>query len=177
MALDKVVDSAVLDGALAATADAIRAKTSGTDKIRWDNETGFQSAVEAIQGSSGGGTMESGELTLTSANYYKITIPVASKKSHVLVFAKNLSDLIVDPNISPAVARRLSFLYGAQGVGFLEVGIAANYDATRGFNNGDCYWYDTSEQAHGKVVFNADSINIVVAYSPMNIGDFCWVAW
>lgn len=45
MALDKVIDSAKLDGALTATADAIRAKTGGTSKIIWNETTGFSDAI------------------------------------------------------------------------------------------------------------------------------------
>ena len=179
MAYDKVIDSATLDAGMVATANAIREKTGQAGAIPWENDKGFSAAVAGIQvgGGSGGGTMESGELTLTSANFYTITIPVSSKKSHVIVYAKNLSELIVDPNISPAVARRISFLYGAEGVGLIENGIQAKYIANIGMATGDCYMYDASEQAEGKAIFNADSINIKVSYSSMNIGDFCWVAW
>lgn len=53
MAYDKVVDSARLDGALTATADAIRDKTGGVDNIQWDADTGFAAAVDAI--TTGGG--------------------------------------------------------------------------------------------------------------------------
>lgn len=45
MALDKVVDSAILDGALTATANAIREKTGKTDKIVWDKTKGFSATV------------------------------------------------------------------------------------------------------------------------------------
>lgn len=48
MAYDKVVDSAALDSALTATADAIRAKTGSEDAIAWDAEKGFAGAVEGI---------------------------------------------------------------------------------------------------------------------------------
>lgn len=45
MPYDKIVDSAKLDGALTATADAIRAKTGGTSKIIWNETTGFSDAI------------------------------------------------------------------------------------------------------------------------------------
>ncbi len=48
MAYDKLVDSAKLDGALKSTADAIRAKTGGTDNIPWSETEGFKSAVGNI---------------------------------------------------------------------------------------------------------------------------------
>lgn len=53
MAYDKLVDSAQLDGALTATADAIRAKTSDTAPIAWDADDGFAAAVEGIADSAG----------------------------------------------------------------------------------------------------------------------------
>lgn len=54
MALDKVIDSAKLDAALTATAEAIRAKTGSSDPIQWDEETGFKATVEAMEVGGGG---------------------------------------------------------------------------------------------------------------------------
>lgn len=49
MAYDKIIiDSAKFEGAVKATADAIRAKTRGTEKLPWDESTGFASSVSAI---------------------------------------------------------------------------------------------------------------------------------
>lgn len=50
MAYDKVVDSAKLNSAITASADAIRAKTGDTAKIPWDESTGFSSAISQIKG-------------------------------------------------------------------------------------------------------------------------------
>ena len=52
MAYDKVVDSAALDAAMTYTANRIRNKTGGTDKIAWDSAKGFGDAVDAITGGS-----------------------------------------------------------------------------------------------------------------------------
>ena len=49
MAYDKVIDSAKLNSAMTATANAIREKTGDTNTILWNENTGFTSAVEAIQ--------------------------------------------------------------------------------------------------------------------------------
>lgn len=54
MALDKLVDSARLDGALSATADAIRNVKDSTDPIEWDADTGFADALDGISGGGGG---------------------------------------------------------------------------------------------------------------------------
>ena len=48
MALDKLVDSTQIDGAMTATANAIRGKTGHSSAIAWDLTNGFKSAVEAI---------------------------------------------------------------------------------------------------------------------------------
>lgn len=48
MSIDKTIDSAQLDGALRATANAIRAKTGDSAQIAWDASAGFSSAVDAI---------------------------------------------------------------------------------------------------------------------------------
>lgn len=50
MAYDKVVDSAKLDAAVTASANAIRAKTGETAKIPWDETSGFASAISQIKG-------------------------------------------------------------------------------------------------------------------------------
>lgn len=49
MAFDKVIDSALLDAGMTATANAIRAKTGGSSPIAWDSANGFKVAVEEIE--------------------------------------------------------------------------------------------------------------------------------
>ena len=86
MAIDKVIDSAQLDGALKASADAIRAKTGGADLIQFDPATGFAAAVAAV--STGGGTlgMKTGTVTLTES-YTNIDIEHGcGKLPHTVVF-------------------------------------------------------------------------------------------
>lgn len=51
---DAVVDSARLDGALTATAEAIREKTGNTESIPFDMDEGFKAAVDNIE--TGGNT-------------------------------------------------------------------------------------------------------------------------
>ena len=48
MAHDKLIDSAKLDGAMTATADAIRGKTGKTADIPWNESTGFASEIASI---------------------------------------------------------------------------------------------------------------------------------
>ena len=67
MAFDKLVDSVKLDGAITATANAIREKTETTEKIAWNPETGFSDAIEAIEvGGSGG----SSSVSKKDVNFY-----------------------------------------------------------------------------------------------------------
>ena len=66
MALDKVVDSAVLDAGMKSVADAIRAKAGTTDMLAWPD--GFKSAVEGIQTGGGGGTTS--DAAMKDVNFY-----------------------------------------------------------------------------------------------------------
>lgn len=92
MAYDKVVDSAKLDAGMTATANAIRAKTGGTEKIPWDSATGFKTAVEEIQ--TGGGTEDlSAELEAQDALISALEEAVAGKAAG--------GGTVEPPNIQP----------------------------------------------------------------------------
>ena len=65
MALDKVVDSAVLDAGMKSVADAIRAKTGTTDLLAWPD--GFKTAVDGIQ--TGGSTAPGAPGDITFYDY------------------------------------------------------------------------------------------------------------
>ena len=66
MALDKVVDSAVLDAGMKSVADAIRAKAGTTDLLAWPD--GFKAAVEGIQTGGGGGSTS--DAVMKDVNFY-----------------------------------------------------------------------------------------------------------
>ena len=70
MALDKVVDSAVLDAGMKSVADAIRAKTGTTNLLAWPD--GFKAAVEGIQ-TGGGQAFQCG--TVVSADGTNLVVP------------------------------------------------------------------------------------------------------
>ena len=59
MALDKVVDSAVLDAGMTSVANAIRAKTGNADMLVWPD--GFAAAISVIE-TGGGGKYQAGTL-------------------------------------------------------------------------------------------------------------------
>ena len=65
MALDKVVDSAVLDACMKSVADAIRAKAGITNQLVWPE--GFKTAVDGIQ--TGGGTTPGAPGDITFYDY------------------------------------------------------------------------------------------------------------
>lgn len=54
MAFDTVIDKAQLEGAITASANAIRGKTGSTEMIPWDAGTGFADAISAIETGGGG---------------------------------------------------------------------------------------------------------------------------
>ena len=66
MALDKVVDSAMLDAGMKSVADAIRAKAGTTDMLAWPD--GFKAAVDGIQTGGGGGTTS--DVAMKDVNFY-----------------------------------------------------------------------------------------------------------
>ena len=66
MALDKVVDSAVLDAGMKSVADAIRAKAGITNQLVWPE--GFKTAVEGIQTGGGGGSTS--DVVMKDVNFY-----------------------------------------------------------------------------------------------------------
>lgn len=93
MAYDKVVDSARLDGALTATADAIRGKTGSADGIQWDADTGFAAAIAAIAGgSSSGVAVESGTF-IPSADVSDFTVDVPQVVRDNCIFVTCAGDL------------------------------------------------------------------------------------
>lgn len=67
MAIDKAVDSAALEAALKASADAIREKTGDTATIPWDAAKGFAEAIAAIE--AGGGDVTINGLTVLSGTF------------------------------------------------------------------------------------------------------------
>lgn len=167
MAYDKVINSAKLDADLTAVADAIR--TKGGTYAPLSFPSGFIGAVQGLQ--VGGGNVEQGEITTTSANSYGFTIPVSSRKTHLLVYLKSITNQIA--NAPGQNGSRV--LFAADGDGRIEVAPSKNASTTHTFN-GASYWYD-SAHATNKVTFNNTSIVVTQFYSPWGTGSYDWIAW
>lgn len=89
MAIDKAVDSGVLDTALTYTAERIRAKTGSVDQIAWDAEKGFGDTVDGIQNVGG---VE--HLTFTpTENTQSVEIPFNKTfdSFYVVVYCSNIT--------------------------------------------------------------------------------------
>ena len=87
MALDKVVDSAMLDAGMKSVADAIRAKAGTTDLLAWPD--GFKAAVDGIQTGGGGGSTS--DAVMKDVNFYDYDGTLVA--SYTLAEAKALTTL------------------------------------------------------------------------------------
>lgn len=97
MAIDKVVDSARLDGAIGATAEKIREKTGASAKIAWDEEKGFADAVGAIQAGGGGEDLLAASLGDALENYHSDDVKKVS--SYAFYQRKKLKSVSL-PNVT-----------------------------------------------------------------------------
>lgn len=117
MALDKVVDSAVLDAGMTAVADAIRAKAGTTEPLAWPD--GFKAAIEAISGGGGTGlAYDMGEFVLEAdttggANTY-ISHNLGEKPGFILVWT---DDYVGVTNPDETYATALGFVWFNQIMG------------------------------------------------------------
>lgn len=149
---------------LTAIADAIRTKTGSTEKLTLAQ---MPTEIAAIQG---GGSMETGEFVGTSSTFWAFTIPVSSKKTHLLVYPKSFADMWSQDTTS-----RERMLVAIDGIGHVQMSPGQQTDETA-VNNGSSRWYFAGD-SRNTVVFHDDSINVTLQYSPWAIGEYCWYAW
>lgn len=115
MALDKVIDSAVLDAGMTAVADAIRAKAGTTDPLAWPD--GFKAAIEAISGGGGTGlAYDMGEFVLEADTTGLIYIShnLGEKPGFILVWT---DDYVGVTNPDETNATSLGFVWFNQIMG------------------------------------------------------------
>lgn len=102
MALDKVVDSAVLDAGMTSVANAIRAKTGNADMLAWPD--GFKMAVDGIQSGSASGIYMARVTPETDSNELKIQHNLGTTDILLAVaFAETLGE--ITPSFNGAVAK------------------------------------------------------------------------
>lgn len=78
----KIVDGTILDTALSATADAIRARTGESGEIVWNEQSGFAGAVSAI---AGGSKIAMGSVSYLSTTSKMTVTGLPFKPNHVIV--------------------------------------------------------------------------------------------
>lgn len=88
MAFDKVIDSQQLDGAIKATADAIRTKTFNKNPIPWDKETGFAENIKKLKTTTGFlmGSFEVKENQRVTETIPLVLNGLKGKPKHVVAF-------------------------------------------------------------------------------------------
>jgi hypothetical protein len=90
MAIDKAVDSAVLDANLTSIADTIRAKAGTSDKLAFP--AGFAEAIAAIEagGGSAGGVEIKSETFIPAEDTHTFIVSIGSKKPIFRFLAPNI---------------------------------------------------------------------------------------
>ena len=151
MALDKVVDSAMLDAGMKSVADAIRAKTGTTDLLAWPD--GFKAAVEGIQ-TGGGQAFQCG--TVVSADGTNLVVPCTL--DNILIVRKyvtNAKNVVYLLNATLLVADGLKIQIGSNSNGNLtNQGIGAS----------------SITKQNGQTTFTQTTSN------KFN-GEYCYIAW
>lgn len=156
---------------MTAIADAIRDKTGDTAAMTLDAMATAIAGIQVSAGSEAVVGMETGSLTTNAGNYYGFSIPVTSKKSHVVVWPKDTTKMI-----RTDVTGRFMFLYAVAG----DTHIQANLPQTNAGETqrlGSSRWYNTDASNLGRTVFNDTSIDITIGHHLWASGSYLWCAW
>lgn len=145
------LESAARLAALRDKADAVTGESS-------DTLAGAVNALIAGFGSGGGGgSMESGEVVLTTSHLNRFAIPVTSKKSHFVMYPKVFEDETHNSG-------RISYWLVVDGWGEVNV------------RKGGATYLFASEKMH--TTFNDASIDFYTNYECVyNEGNYYWFAW
>lgn len=117
------------------------------------------------------GNIESGELTNTVASW-SLSIPVSSKKSHILIIPKSLSETLG----SYASAKASYAIYADEDGGIIEASLIGTQNTDTRLCTGASYWYDEEQSTYG-AVFTETSIDLTFGYTSFGAGEFKWFAW
>ncbi len=159
------LESAARLAALRDKADAVTGESSAT----------LAGAVDALisgfgSGGGSGGSLESGEFVGMASTYWKFTIPVTTKKSHLIVLPKSFYTMWANDNTN-----RERLLVAVEGIGHIQA-TPGNETTSTEIQNGASRWYFAGDDKN-TVVFNNESIQVTPQYSPWAIGDYLWFAW
>lgn len=148
--------------------DSANAATGNTDA---DLSTAVGSLIVGFgQGGSNGGGIETGEFVSTASTYWAFSIPVSSKKSRFVILPKSFSDMWAQDNTN-----RERIIVAIEGIGHVQCNPGNPTESTE-ITAGVSRWYFAGDPGN-TVVFNEDSINVSVQYSPWAIGEYYWFAW
>ena len=188
MALDKVIDSAVLDAGLTSVADAIRAKGGTSEQLAFPN--GFVSAVEGIQ-SGGNKSVARGSFTLASstATYPEIVHNLGSQKIAVVIVPSRSESPVVSADRRatlylmwvnlPAFVAPQDFDFSAHNTNVTNP-YSVNYSkdmlVVRSTNNNDpvgevVSWIPTS---YGSFSITDNSVVLNSGAYPLSAGEYDW---
>ena len=145
-----------------ATAESVKGKIQGlidsANAATGNTDADLSTAVGALVagfGQGGGSSMESGELTIT--DYYKIAIPVSSKKTHVVIYPKTFED--EEHNTG-----RNSYILSVEGYAQIEIR-KGGFTCMIAAQDVNTVFGET------EITFNGGS------YAPYNLGEYYWFAW
>lgn len=150
-------------------ADAIRGKTGKTEEMTLDQMATEIAGIET--GGGTGGSMESGELVLSSA-VTNLVIPVNSKKNYCLIVPKSISETFANHN-----KERGQMFYGKSDGGTIAVRLSAASNETATTLNGASYWGSEMFTSY-KWEFTETNITAKAYYVPFdNLVSYMWFAW
>lgn len=127
MAVDKAVDSTLLNASCTYEANKIRSKLGSAAQINYDlaNGKGFGDAIEAIQ-TGGGGSGETGTFIATTSD--SLTIAVSALYSHIYIYHSTINAATVLTDAPYGTYKKI-FLYADNNNGFIAQGML-NYAGT-----------------------------------------------
>lgn len=130
MAYDKIIDSVKLDGALTATADAIREKTGDTAQIQWNESTGFRDAIAGIQTLPDEVEQATPSITVSSTGL--ITASATQTEGYVVAGTKSATQQLATQaakTVTPSTSNQTAVASGKYTTGAVTVKGDANLKA------------------------------------------------
>lgn len=144
-----------------ATAESVKGKIQGlidsANAATGNADADLSAAVGSLIagfGQGGGSGMESGEMTVTA--YYRIVIPVSSKKTHVVIYPKTFED-------ETHHTGRISYILSVEDYAQIEI------------RKGGSTYMRAAQDVN--TVFGETEITFNGGEAPYNMGEYYWFAW